>query len=276
MEPGTDPGTQITHPRLGRGTIVFDKPNCVQVDFTLYGKWNFSQEEWASGKVAPERLRGIHSLAGSAQSDLEYELEVAVENGDISEQEALRLLEKNVHPLEVKKLRTPDLNSAYAEFKAHPDDKDYEDVFYHKLLQYITIIIKKHSHDGTTFSNIEDAISIAAIRVWKSLKRFDSLRSSFARFVTVITNGEISSLYRAYKCQESPLEELAFKTSTDFSSDKKVLFSEWLDSLERDDRTIVQMLIDGLTVREIAEATDQSRSTISDKIQRLRRTKPPF
>lgn len=272
----------MTHPKLGPGTVIFDKPHCLQVDFILYGKWNFSQEEWASGKVAPERLRGVHSLAGSAQSDLEYELERAVENGDISEQEALRLLEKNVHPLEVRKMRTPDLNSAYAEFKAHPDDKRSEDLFYTKLLQYITVIVKKWSHDGATFSNIEDAISTSAMKVWRSLEKFDDKRSSFARFVTVITLSEIHRFLDTYKTGHVSLEAAEILPTTELpapplSMDKQLCLKEFVQLLAKEDRVIIQMTIDGLTQEEIAEALGVSHQAVSKRLIKLRMVaKIPF
>lgn len=272
-----EPGTEVLHEQLGKGTVVFDKPHCIQVRFIMHGTWNFTQEEWASGRVSRERLRGIHSLGGSSITNLEYALEQMVENGDLSEEEALKLLARDAHPMELTSYLSRDINRAYRILQRHPKDPEVQDDFYKTLIGYITTVVKSRSGDGSTFSNVEDAIPITAARVWGSLSRYDEKRSSFARFVSVITEGEINRLYHSYKANRISIEDAFALKAGGLSPDERTLLQDWIAKLDPTDRTIVQYIRDGLTQEEIAEALNISQSAVSQRLTRLQNnTARPF
>src|SRR5579862_5226251 len=101
-----EPGSEVLHPQWGRGTVLFDKPNCLSVRFAQYGQVNFSQEEWARQHSPSERFRGT-------TSELEYALDSAVSSGELSEAEASEMLAKRAHMLEVRRRRSLPVDEAY-------------------------------------------------------------------------------------------------------------------------------------------------------------------
>lgn len=288
------PGDEVIHPQFGKGTVLFDKEHCVGVRFLEHGHVNFSPEEWISQHSPASRLK-------NSSNDLEYSLQSAVENGDLSEDQALGLLQKGVHPLEVQKYRTPAINEAYQQFQEHPSDSAVEDRFYNTLLRHITRVIKSRSHDRSTYSNIEDSIQETALEVWQRLPDFDSRRSSFRSFVDMIALSNIKDAMRRFRTEhggpqkpgkarkpitrsveydpEDPRQALNLENipAPQLPADNQLAFKEFLKSLEPTDRAILQMLRDGLNQEEVGQVLSITQSAVAHRLIRLRREhKSPF
>jgi RNA polymerase sigma factor (sigma-70 family) len=207
----------------------------------------------------------------------EEELERLVDQGQLSEIQALRLLESSERP--AKQLAIYDINEAYSRYVA---GQLSEDLFYQSLLGFIERTVKRQSPDRSTFSNIEDAINNSALDIWQRLKEFDIRRSSFRTFVTVIVLSQIRMLLRRYTSDRGGMEhryldEAEMYPSKDLSQEQQLLFSEWLKGLEPKDRAVVQMLKDGLTQAEIGQALGISQQAVAQRLLRIRRQeKPPF
>lgn len=269
------PGMEARHPQWGRGTVLFDKPHCIGIRFLEYGQVNFTQEEWHSGHSPSSRFQSV--------SDLEYTLSRSVEDGEISEEEAEKLLARKVHPFEVRR-KTLSLNEAYERFK---NAALSEDDFYKNLLLFLTKTVKNHSADPSTFSNIEDAISESALEVWQRLGQFDASRSSFSTFVSLIALHNVQDALRRYKYERGGSPHVQFEefdspqgslsATLPLSAEKQLLFDEWMHLLSPRDREVVQMVKDGLTQEEIAEALNVSQSAVAQRLARLKRNlKSPF
>lgn len=279
------PGTEVRHPQWGRGTVLFDKEHCIGIRFVEHGQVNFSQEEWQSQHSPPWRFHSI--------SDLEYLLQDAVDCGDITEDEALSMLARKVHPMEIPRDRGMDLEKAHALYMGNREDALAEDLFYKALLRHLASLIRKHSPNRATYSNIEDAIQESAIEVWQRLEQFDATKGSLRTWVNLITLHNIRDRIRRFRTDRgnaqmvhpgeifapnklTSIEEESIPAKA-LAADKQLLFKEFLNGLEPEDRTILQMSMDGLTTREIGQALNLSAMSISRKLKRLRDvTKPPF
>lgn len=292
-------GDKVNHPQWGKGEVLFDKPHCIGIKFIQHGHVNFTQEEWLAGHSDARRFR--------SQTELEYTLEEAVNNGDISEEEALRMLDKQVHPLEVRKLRTPSLNEAYAAYKERPEN---EDAFYSALLKYITALVKRKSLNASTFSNIEDSIQETAIEVWQRLEQFDPGRSTFTFWVTLITLHNIRDAMRRYRTSRGQAQvndecivcgrrgsahaeaddDHAFErhdvfivqlddvnTASDtLPADTQLFLKNYLESLSPVDRTILEMISHDSSLRDIGKEVGLSPEAVRKHLLRLRLTKRDF
>jgi RNA polymerase sigma factor (sigma-70 family) len=239
----------------------------------------------------------------------EEELEGLVEAGELSEDQALALLEPGL-PKPKRNGNSKDINAAHQSYMEKELD---ENAFYKALLQYITTVVKSHSPDRATFSVIEDAISITALKIWKNLTRFEPKRSSFSRFVTVVALSQIRSLIgharpqRAfrkliengqtlYACREcdntkseafafceacgnealekSPtfrvsLEEAEVLPAKGLSPERQTLFNDWMAHLDDTDRTIAKLAMDGLTQEEMGQALGISQQAVAKRLKRL-------
>lgn len=289
-------GDVVVHPQWGTGTVLFDKEHCIGIRFLEHGQVNFSQEEWQAQHSPPERFRGVLSKGGSGISDLEYALASAVEAGDLTEADALNLYNRQVHPLEVKKRRQLGLDDAYAEFQAHPDSSTEEDAFYHALLRYIAAVVGRNSTNMATHYNIEDAIQESALEVWQRLPQFDSKRSSLRTWVNLITLHNIRDMMRSFRVSRG--NPYNFKTrgpkgveipstnrvvrldeeavpAVGTSADAQIEQKEFILGLSEKDRAIVQMLQDGLTQKEIAQALKITQPAIAQRLARLRQKVKP-
>lgn len=269
------PGIEVRHPQWGRGTVLFDKPHCIGIRFLEYGQVNFSQEEWHSGHSPSSRFQSV--------SDLEYTLSRSVEDGEISEEEAEKLLARKVHPFEVRR-KTLSLNEAFERFKSHSLS---EDDFYKNLLLFLTKTVKNHSPDPSTFSNIEDAISESALEVWQRLAQFDASRSSFSTFVSLIALHNVQDALRRYRFERGGSPHVQFEeqegvqwslsSTQPLSAERQLLFDEWMNTLGSKDREVVQMVKDGLTQEEIASALNISQPAVTKRLARLKRNvRSPF
>lgn len=264
------PGDTVVHPQWGRGTVLFDKEHCIGIRFLEHGQVNFSQQEWASQKSPPARFR-------NCVDELEYALESAVSQGELSESQASEMLNRKAHIIEVRHRRLP-LEEAYGLYKA---SKLHEDDFYGSLKQFVTALVKRNAHDEYTFSNIEDAISESLLEVWQRLGDFAANRTDFKTFVTIIVRSNIKDALRSYKASKGhvrhvQLEEDVAGASKELPAEKRVLFEEWLERLDPTDRAIAKMLQDGLTQEEIGLALDISQQAVGKRLERLRATERPF
>jgi RNA polymerase sigma factor (sigma-70 family) len=124
---------------------------------------------------------------------------------------------------------------------------------------------------------MEDAVSMAAFKVWRSLRKFDDRRSSFARFVTIVTLSEIRNLLDSTRSRHTVLDEAENLPSRGLNPEQRTLFNDWLEQLNDVDRAIARMLMDVLTQQEMAEALGISQSAVAQRLARLRRDeKAPF
>lgn len=269
-----EPGTEVQHPQWGRGTVLFDKPHCIGIKFIMHGQVNFSQEEWQAQHSPSHRFHSI--------SDLEYSLDRALENGLLSETQASDMLTRRVHALEVRKLRLPTIETLEASYKAYVSGQLHEDDFYKDLLVFITKIVKKHSPDRSTFSNLEDVISESALEVWRCLKKYDANVGSFSTFVGLIVARNIQDLFKQYRlsrgeAEHIQLDEEHIRPSRGLNPEQRLLFDEWLRNLDPTDRAIMQMLRDGLIQEEIGQALNITQQGVAWRVARIRQEeKPPF
>lgn len=270
----------MVHPQWGRGTVLFDKPHCIGVRFLEHGQVNFSPEEWTAQHSPPERFRGVLSKGGSGISDLEYSLQRAIDEGELSEDEALRLLERQAHPLEVRRLKRPSRNIdvVFAQYQAN---ELHENDFYLALTDFAKMMVRQNTVDEFTFSNAEDAISTSLIEIWQRLSSFDPRRGSFRAFALRIIRANVRDVLRSWKAsrghsQHVEIDEESLGVVRELSAEDKILFAEWLSSLEPLNRTIVQLYMDGLTFREVGRALGMSHEGIRKRLNSLKLTTAPF
>lgn len=265
-------GSTVIHPQWGKGTVLFDKPHCIGIRFLEYGQVNFSQEEWASQHSPSERFR-------SCINELEYALDRAVDAGELQEDVASEMLSRKAHMLEVRRRKTLGVDEAYERYKA---GSLHEDDFYEALKRFAQALVRRNAPDDFTFSNIEDAISESLLEIWQRLKDFDSTRTNFKTFVTIIVRTNVQDALRLWKTSKGhfrhvELDENTLGASKELTAEKRLLFDEWLKSLDGTDRAIAKMLQDGLTQEEIGEALSMSHQAISKRLIRLRiDTQRPF
>jgi RNA polymerase sigma factor (sigma-70 family) len=210
----------------------------------------------------------------NAPESSEEELLQLVENGLLTEQQALRRL-PNRGP---RPQGLCDINKAYRLYKA---DKLSEDQFWHSLLRFANHVVKHQSPDASTFSNIEDSISDAALSLWQRLKDYDPKRSTFVTFSTVVVLTHIRMLLRQYKADRGGMEHIQLDEEhlpgRGIGAEQRLLFVEWLKALDATDRKIVQLLKDGLTQQEIGQALGISQQAVGKRLSRIReQEKPPF
>lgn len=199
----------------------------------------------------------------------EEALTKAVEDGELSEEQGLRMLQ--TAPAQ-SPANSKNINRTFDLFQS---GKISEDQFYTAVLRYITTILKSRAHDDVAFSNLEDAISASALKVWQSLPKFDPNRGGFARFVSVIVSSEISDLHPVP--EHLPLEKAEQLTASTLSPEKKSLFRDWMSSFKPPDRDILKMTMDGLTQSEISQLLGISQPAVAKRLRRIREViKPPF
>jgi RNA polymerase sigma factor (sigma-70 family) len=210
--------------------------------------------------------------------DEEEKLAQKVENGELTEDQALKLIS------ELYRSRpSPDYVRSINEAHSRYMSRDLsEDLFYKSLLKFIEKTVKRHSQDPSTFCNIEDAISNSLLNVWQRLATYDARRSTFGTFVTVIVLSQIRMLLREYRSQRGHLphiqldEELPLPTSG-LDAEHQLLYEEWYKGLGPPDREIIKMLQDGLTQEEVGQALGISQQAIAKRLLRMRRNhKRPF
>lgn len=264
-------GAIVVHPQWGRGTVLFDKPHCIGIRFLEYGQVNFSQEEWAKQRSSTERFR-------SCVTELEYALDNAVSSGELSADEAMEMFNRRAHMLEVRRRRHLGVDEAYALFMAKQLD---EDAFYASIKRFAEALVHRNAPDDFTFSNIEDAISESLIEVWQRLWDFDSNRTNFRTFVTIIVRSNIQDALKAWKSSKGQmrhveLDEETLGASRELTAEKRLLFEEWLRDMDATDRALVKMLQDGLTQEEIGQALNMTHQAVSKRLVRLRNSPRPF
>jgi RNA polymerase sigma factor (sigma-70 family) len=211
----------------------------------------------------------------NAPESSEEDLLQQVESGLLTEQQALRRLSSPSGP---RPQGLYDINEAFLQYKAGTLP---EDLFWHSLLRFANHVVRHQSPDRSTFSNIEDAIGDAALSIWQRLREFDAKRSTFRTFATVIVLTHIRMLMRQYKADRGGMEHIQLDEehlpTRGLGAEQRMLFAEWLKTLEPTDRRIVQMVKDGLTQQEIGEALEISQSAVAQRLGRIRQQeKPPF
>lgn len=203
-------------------------------------------------------------------------LEGLVDSGQISERQALHLLENKSGPRVAGNSKT--INGAQRKFAAHQMP---EEDFYKALLAYITTVVKSNCTNASDFVHLEDAISLSATRIWRDLAKFDSARSSFARYVTVVTLSQIRNLLAEQRALQGSefvgLEEAETLPAKGLSPEQQTLFKDWMRHLGTKDRDLAQLLMDGLTYAEVGQVYGISLQAVGERVMRLRkRYKPPF
>jgi RNA polymerase sigma factor (sigma-70 family) len=206
----------------------------------------------------------------------EEELEQLVQEGQLTEQQALRQLEP---PTSTRPRTIYDINRAHEDYT---QGRITEELFWNSLLRFVEQTVRRQALDRSTFSNIEDAISDSALELWQRLKGFDPKRSAFRTFATVVVLNKIRDCLRRYKADRGgmehiQLEEEDLQASKALSAEDLLLFAEWLQNLEPTDRAIVRMLKDGLTQTEISQVLNISQQAVSKRLARIQlEEKPPF
>jgi RNA polymerase sigma factor (sigma-70 family) len=214
--------------------------------------------------------KALHGALKPVPDDQEASLTQLVESGTLSEAMALKQLETR-STFQPKYVRA--LNTAYEQYRTQGISGD---LFYQSLLKYVEKLVKRQSLDRSTFSNLEDVITDSVLKVWQRLEDFDSRKSSFVTFVTLITLSQIRTLLSKYKTDRGDMEhiqldEATIKPASGLSAEQKALFQEWLKSLEPTDRALVQMLQDGLKQEEIGQALNMTQQAVAWRLRRIRR-----
>jgi len=184
--------------------------------------------------------------------------------------------------LERQPYRPKYLRSLNEAFRAYKTQSLSEELFYNSLLKYVEKLVKRQSLDRSTFSNLEDVITDSTLKMWQRLKDFDASKSSFVTFVTLIALSQIRTFLARYRTDRGGMEhvqldEAHIKPASGLSAEQHVLFKEWLKGLEPTDRSIMQMLRDGLRQEEIGQALGITQSAVAHRLARIRQEeKPPF
>jgi RNA polymerase sigma factor (sigma-70 family) len=258
------PSSIVVHPQWGKGTVLFDKPHCIGIRFLEYGQVNFSQEEWALQHSPPERFR-------SCIGELEYALDQAVSHGELTEGAAQELLNRKAHMLEVRRIRQLGVEAAYEQFVAGGLS---EDDFYMALKRYVEAFVRRNSPDAYTYFNIEDAITESLLEIWQRLGDYDPARTGFRGFVSIIIRNNIQDELRSQKASKGHFRHVELDenagASKELTAEKRLLFDEWLLNLRPADRPYVQMLKDGLTQEEIAQAMGVTQPAVAQRLERIR------
>jgi len=118
----------------------------------------------------------------------------------------------------------------------------------------------------------EDLAQEACIRVWTCIDSFDGVRASYPTWLRKILRNLIRdklrhmrSVLAGVRIVETPKQELA----TDDSGDAPARSIEKLP-LDCHELYIVRALIDGASMREIAEATELSLKALRSRFDRIR------
>ena len=202
----------------------------------------------------------------------EHELESAVESGELSEEQALRLLPRIPKPRHIK-----NVDRAYNLYEAK---ELREDEFYTSLLCFVEMMVKQSAEDDFTFTNIEDVISETLIELWQRLPFYKRERGSFRAFAMSIVRSNIRDTLRKWQkdrgfLPHEEIDEETFGAALQLSIENRLVFNEWLNGLEPIDRKIADMVMDGAPLREVADEIGLSHEGVRQRILSFRLTNPP-
>jgi RNA polymerase sigma factor (sigma-70 family) len=204
----------------------------------------------------------------------EQELESQVEQGELSEEQALKLLDSHGP----KSRFIKNIDKAYSLYKTK---ELHEDDFYMSLLRFVEMMIKQNAQDEFTFTNIEDVISETLLELWRRLPSYKEERGSFRAFALSIVRSNIRDAFRKWtkdrgSITHEEVDEESLGPAPGIGIEKRLLFDGWLNGLEPLDRKIAELVMDGAPLREIAAVVGMSFKGVQKRIKNLRYTNPPF
>lgn len=165
---------------------------------------------------------------------------------------------------------SPQLNETYQKYKDNPTSDNYEE-FGKALMSFIAAtIVRTH---GSQFSELDDAVGEACVKVFEGLPSFNSERSGFSTWVyTVTCNACVDTLRKRNGQQEETLDLSVLESqSYDFykDTDSRIDLEKRIKKLSKEERELVEMKVHGFSNAEIAAELDTTEGYVKVKWGRV-------